>query len=266
MEKWNGKVAVVTGASSGIGEETCRQLVKKGMIVVGFARREDKLQELEKSLKGKLGKFFYVKVDLCSEENILEAFNWVKRTLKSIDVLINNAGVMKQSDLLGKTNDWKQMFDTNVMGLNICSREAIKFMEEMKIKEGHIININRDGFRWQKLGIMWLSIGGHYQFPFMKDIAIYTATKHTVTEITESLRELLGMKNLPIRVTSISPGAVETEMIEEVGQLKKMNMLKSIDIAEAIMYALSAPQRVNVAEIIIRPTTENTLAFMKSIM
>ncbi|CAH1725315.1 farnesol dehydrogenase-like [Aphis gossypii] len=252
MEKWNGKVAVVTGASSGIGEETCRQLVKKGMIVVGFARREDKLQELEKSLKGKLGKFFYVKVDLCSEENILEAFNWVKRTLKSIDVLINNAGVMKQSDLLGKTNDWKQMFDTNVIGLNICSREAIKIMEELKTKEGHIININ--------------SIGGHYQFPFMKDIAIYTATKHAVTEITESLRELLGMKNLPIRVTSISPGAVETEMIEEVRHLKEQNMLKSTDIAEAIMYALSVPQRVNIAEIIIRPTKENTLAFMKSTM
>ncbi|KAF0733299.1 farnesol dehydrogenase-like isoform X3 [Aphis craccivora] len=143
MEKWNGKVAVVTGASSGIGEETCRQLVEKGMIVVGFARREDKLQVLEKDLKGKLGKFYYLKVDLCSEENILEAFDWVKKTLKSVDVLINNAGVWKYSDLLGNTNDWKQMFDTNVIGANICSREAIKIMEEIQIKEGHIININR---------------------------------------------------------------------------------------------------------------------------
>ncbi|XP_060868890.1 farnesol dehydrogenase-like [Metopolophium dirhodum] len=250
MEKWNGKVAVVTGASSGIGEETCRQLVEKGMIVVGFARREDKLQELEKDLKGKLGKFYYVKVDLCSEENIIEAFNWVKSTLKSVDVLVNNAGVLKQSDLLGNTNDWKQMFDTNVMGLNICSREAIKIMEETQIKAGHIININ--------------SVGGHYQFPFMKDIAVYTATKHTVTIITESLRELMGMKNLPVRVTSISPGGVETEMTLEFSKLEGFKMLKSIDIAEAIMYALSAPQRVNVAEIIIRPTSENSLGLVKN--
>ncbi|CAI6370851.1 unnamed protein product [Macrosiphum euphorbiae] len=250
MEKWNGKVAVVTGASSGIGEETCRQLVERGMIVVGFARREDRLQVLEKELKGKLGKFYYVKVDLCSEENIMKAFDWVKSTLKSVDVLVKNVGVLKQSDLLGNTNDWKQMFDTNVMSLNICSREAIKIMEEIQIKEGHIININ--------------SVGGHYQFPFMKDIAIYSATKHTVTIITESLRELMGMKNLPVRVTSISPGGVETEMTQELSKLEGFKMLKSIDIAEAIMYALSTPQRVNVAGIIIRPTHENTLSLIKN--
>ncbi|CAI6349114.1 unnamed protein product [Macrosiphum euphorbiae] len=136
------------------------------------------------------------------------------------------------------------------MSLNICSREAIKIMEEIQIKEGHIININ--------------SVGGHYQFPFMKDIAIYSATKHTVTIITESLRELMGMKNLPVRVTSISPGGVETEMTQELSKLEGFKMLKSIDIAEAIMYALSTPQRVNVAEIIIRPTHENTLSLIKN--
>ncbi|XP_026809481.1 farnesol dehydrogenase-like [Rhopalosiphum maidis] len=252
MEKWNGKVAIVTGASSGIGEETCKQLVEKGMIVVGFARREDKLQVLEKDLKGKLGKFYYLKVDLCSEENILEAFNWVKTTLKSVDVLVNNAGVWKHSDLLGNTNDWKQMFDTNVIGASICSREAIKIMEEIQIKEGHIININ--------------SVAGHYTFPLLKDISIYGATKHSITTITEYLRELTGMKNLPIRVTSISPGAVETEMTEDFSKMEGVKMLKSIDIAEAIMYALSAPQRVNVSEIIIRPTSENTLSFTKKLV
>ncbi|KAL5243139.1 hypothetical protein ACI65C_010549 [Semiaphis heraclei] len=254
MEKWNGKVAVVTGASSGIGEETCRQLVEKGMIVVGFARREHKLQALEKDLKGKLGKFYYVKVDLCSEENILEAFNWVKKTLKTVDVMINNAGVWKQSDLLGNSNDWKKMFETNVLGLNICTRESIKIMEESKIKEGHIININ--------------SVVGHYLFPYMKDISMYAATKYSVTSITENLRELMGMKDLPIRVTSVSPGAVETEMAVEFGldKLEGVKTLKPIDIAEAIMYALSAPQRVNVSEIIIRPTNENTLGFIKNII
>ncbi|CAI6347523.1 unnamed protein product [Macrosiphum euphorbiae] len=208
----------------------------------------------KKELKGKLGTFYYVKVDLCSEENILEAFNWVKKTFKSVDVLVNNAGVWKQSDLLGNTNDWKKMFDTNVIGLNICTREAVKIMEELKINEGHIININ--------------SVVGHYQFPYMKDLSIYSATKLCVTSITENLRELLGMKNLPIRVTSISPAAVETEMAVEFGfdKLEGVRMLKSIDIAEAIMYALSAPQSVNIAEIIIRPTSDNTLGTLKNFL
>ncbi|XP_025194727.1 farnesol dehydrogenase-like, partial [Melanaphis sacchari] len=220
---------------------------------VGFARRENKLQALENELRGKLGKFYYHKVDLCSEENILEAFNWIKKTLKSVDVLINNAGVWKHSDLLGNTNDWKQMFDTNVIGTNICSREAIKIMEEIQIKEGHIININ--------------SVAGHYIFPFFKDMSVYSASKHGITAITEYLRELMGMKNLPIRVTSISPGAVETEMTDSLSQLLEgVKMLKSIDIAEAIMYALSAPQRVNVSEIIIRPTGENTISFVKNVV
>ncbi|XP_060842512.1 farnesol dehydrogenase-like [Rhopalosiphum padi] len=252
MEKWNGKVAIVTGASSGIGDETCRQLVEKGMIVVGFDISDDKLQMLEKDLKGKLGKFYYLKVDLCSEENILEAFHWVKQTLKSVDVLVNNAGVWKYSDLLGNTNDWKQMYDINIIGANICSREAIKIMEEIQIKEGHIININ--------------GVAGHYIFPFLKDVSVYSATKHSVTTITEYLRELMGMKNLPIRVTSISPGAVETKMTEELSKLEGVKMLKSIDVAEAIMYALSAPQHVNISEIIIRPTGENVLAFVKKLL
>lgn len=252
MNKWVGKVAVVTGASSGIGEETARQLVENGMIVVGFARRDERLRELEKELQGKPGKFYYQKVDLCSEENILNAFKWVKSTLKTVDVLVNNAGVWISSDLFGNTSDWKQMFNTNVLALNICSREAIKIMQETNVSEGHIINVN--------------SVAGHYQLPFMKDVAIYSATKFSVTAITESLRELMCQQNLPIRVTSISPGAVDTEMVagSNLNNLPGLDMLKSIDVADAILYALGVPQRVNISEIIIRPKNENTLFFMNN--
>ncbi|KAF0750384.1 farnesol dehydrogenase-like isoform X2 [Aphis craccivora] len=88
-------------------------------------------------------------------------------------------------------------------------------------------------------------IAGHYLFPFMKDISVYGATRHSVTAITECLRELMGMTILPIRVTSISPGAVETEMTANLRKLE-LNMLKFIDIAEAVIHALSAPQRVNI--------------------
>ncbi|XP_060841752.1 farnesol dehydrogenase-like [Rhopalosiphum padi] len=246
MDKWIGKVAVVTGVSSGIGEETCRQLVKHGMIVVGFARKEHRLQELKKELKDN---FYYVKVDLCSEKNILDAFQWVKVTLKSIDVLINNAGVLKLTDIFGDTQDWKLMFDTNVIGLNICSREAVKLMKEMEIKEGHIINVN--------------SITGHYIMSGMKDFSVYGSTKFSVTALSEYLREFMSMENLPIRVTSISPGFVDTKMIEKF-KFEDNTVLQTIDIADAIVYALSAPKRVNVAEIILRPLFDNMLHIVNS--
>ncbi|XP_022178822.1 farnesol dehydrogenase-like [Myzus persicae] len=246
MDKWVGKVAVVTGASSGIGAATCRRLVDSGMIVVGFARREDRLEELRKELIGKPGEFHYYIVDLCSEQNIQEAFSWIKSTLKSVHVLVNNAGVWKSSDALGNPHDWKLMFDTNVLGPSICSKEAVNIMKELKII-GHIVNINSDI--------------GHYPPTLMANMSVYSATKFSSVSITESLRELLALHNLPIRVTSISPGLVDTEMVEY--HIPGAPMLKPSNIADAIVYALASPQYVNISEILIRPTSETMLPFIK---
>ncbi|CAI6351865.1 unnamed protein product [Macrosiphum euphorbiae] len=249
MDKWIGKVAVVTGASFGIGEAICRKLVKNGMIVVGFARKEYRLQELKNELKDN---FHYVKVDLCSEQNILDAFGWVKNTFKSVDVLINNAGVLKLTDVLGDTNDWKIMFDTNVLSLHICCREAIKIMKENEIKEGHILNVN--------------SIFGHYVMSGLKDFSVYGSTKFSVTALTEYLREFMTMENLPIRVTSISPGFVNTKMTSKfnLDKVEDNETLQTIDIAEAMLYALSAPKRVNVAEITLRPLVDKMAHIVNS--
>ncbi|XP_050424292.1 farnesol dehydrogenase-like [Adelges cooleyi] len=243
MDKWVGKVAVVTGASSGIGAETCKKLVASGMIVVGLARRENLLKDLSTELNGQPGEFHYFKVDLCNEETILKAFEWIKSTFKSLDVLINNGGVLKSADLLnGSTTDWKLMFDTNLIGLNICSREAVKLMQHFEIERGHIININ--------------SIAGQMQLPGnYADYAVYSATKFGVTALTKYLRDTLSINKLPIRVTSISPGIVETEMtIDLTRPTGGIEVLQPEDIADAILYALSAPQRANVCEITIRPT------------
>lgn len=249
MDKWVGKVAVVTGASSGIGAATCRRLVDSGMIVVGFARRENRLEELRETLSGKPGEFHYYKVDLCSEQNIREAFAWVRNKLKSVDVLVNNAGVWKNCDVLGNTQDWKLMFDTNVLGPSICSKEAVKIMKEFEIN-GHIININSDI--------------GHYPPTLMANMSVYSATKFSSVSITESLRELLALQMLPIRVTSISPGLVDTEMVDDMTTAINISpMLKPSNIADAIVYALSAPQYVNISEILIRPTSETMLPFIK---
>jgi len=193
------------------------------------------------------GKFHYVRVDLRSEEDILEAFKWIRSTLKSIDVLINNAGVLKPSDVLGSTDDWKQMFDINVLGLNICSREAVKIMKETNIEDGHIININ--------------SIAGQQLISYVKYMAVYSSTKFCVTTLTEYLRQYMSLENLPIRVTSISPGIVDTEMIEQFKftEMAECEVLKPIDIVIAILYALGAPKRVNVSEITLVPSAENNV-------
>ncbi|XP_050523999.1 dehydrogenase/reductase SDR family member 11-like [Daktulosphaira vitifoliae] len=246
MDKWIGKVAIVTGASSGIGAAACKKLVQSGMIVVGFARRENNLKSLADELKGQLGEFHYYKVDVCNEYNILEAFEWIKRTFKSVDVLINNAAVLKYSSLLeGSTEDWKLMYETNVIGSSICSREAVKLIKEFSLEKGHIININ--------------SVSGHFRIPITtigNGGSTYFATKVSLASITESLRESICQQNLPIRVTSISPGVVITEMTAGNEALDTYNKLKAEDIADAILYALGAPQHVNVCELIIRPTGE----------
>ncbi|XP_025421980.1 dehydrogenase/reductase SDR family member 11-like [Sipha flava] len=246
MNKWYGKVAVVTGASSGIGAETCRQLTSRGMTVVGFARRIDKLEALRNELHGLPGKFYPVKVDVCSEESILEGFAWAKTTLKSVDVLVNNAGVCLTGELLGNSDEWKVMFDTNVLGPSICSREAVKIMQELKTI-GHIININSDS--------------GHYPPTLTPNLYVYGATKFSSVSITESLRELLALKKLPIRVTSISPGLVDTAMAKDLAE--NAPILKPSDVVDAIIYVLAAPQSVNVAEVIIRPTGDTYLPFVQ---
>ncbi|XP_075238673.1 farnesol dehydrogenase-like [Lycorma delicatula] len=203
MENWKGKVAVVTGASSGIGAAIAESLVNIGMNVVGLARRSDRLEELKNKLKGQKGKFHPVKTDLAKEADILSAFQWVEKNLGGIHILINNAGI-----LLGfipieasSTDDWRQIYDINVIALQICSREGIRSMRKHNIDDGYIINIS--------------SIIAHVSTP-ITGIATYYASKKAVNTIGEGLRAELGQTNSKIRVTTISPGYVKTEIVEQI--------------------------------------------------
>nr|CAD7264407.1 unnamed protein product [Timema shepardi] len=138
------RVALVTGASAGIGAAIVRELVKNGLIVVGLARRAELVEELSAELKGSPGKLHALKGDASKEEDILAAFDWIKKNLGRIDVLVNNAAVLHISMLTeGETSHWKQIFDLNVLGLSICTREAFKLMKEKGVDDGHIIHINR---------------------------------------------------------------------------------------------------------------------------
>ncbi|KAJ8929473.1 hypothetical protein NQ314_017853 [Rhamnusium bicolor] len=238
MDRWAGKVAVVTGASSGIGAAIAERLVEYGLKVAALARRLDRLESLAKKLSGKKGKLFPIKTDMTKEEDILNAFKYVKGHLSPIHILINNAGIMPTNSFIsdGDTKLWENIFKLNVIGLSIATREAVKDMMANNV-QGHIIHIN--------------SVVGHQVLDF-PGLSVYPASKYAVTALAETLRIELNSLKLKIKITSISPGAVDTELQSEEFKetpyfkdlLKENKILKIEDIADAAIYVLSTPPHV----------------------
>ncbi|XP_060525369.1 farnesol dehydrogenase-like [Cylas formicarius] len=243
LNRWVGKVAVVTGASSGIGAAIVEQLVKAGVVVAGLARRKERVEQLAKKLSGEKGKLVAVQADLTKEQDIKAAFEYVLKNLGPVNILVNNAGLSKFTTLTdGDTQLWKTVLDTNVLGLSIATREAIKQMKENNI-DGHVIHIN--------------SVLGHTVINY-PGLNVYPASKYAVTALAETLRHEINSQNLKIKITSVSPGYVETEFIEvSTGKTAKdlgLNSpgLKAEDVADAVVYALSTPPHVNVSEVTVR--------------
>nr|CAD7434362.1 unnamed protein product [Timema monikensis] len=141
------------------------------------------------------------------------------------------------------TSQWRQMFDLNVLGLSICTREAFKLMKEKGVDDGHIIHIN---------GVLGHTLGN------LPGLIPYVTTKHAVTVLTEGLRRELVQLGSKIRVTSISPGSVDTDMLRDAlpDDAEPPPALKGEDIAGAVIYALGAPKHVQIHEIIIKPVGE----------
>ncbi|XP_052860260.1 farnesol dehydrogenase-like [Anopheles cruzii] len=244
MERWIGKVAVVTGASSGIGAAVVKALAGAGMITVGLARRAERVEAMRKELPAAVAtRIHALKCDVTNEASILEAFASVQRQFGGVDVLINNAGVSRQEVTLvspGNTEDLRAVLDTNVLGLVLCTREAFNMMRSRSV-DGHIVNLN--------------SILGHKYVPF-PNLNMYMASKYAVTAITETLRNDFRNENTRVKVTSISPGIVRTEMLPEGDQFAGTPMLEAEDVANAILYAVGTPPHVQVHEIIIKPVGE----------
>uniref|UniRef100_A0A6P7FZB1 Farnesol dehydrogenase-like n=1 Tax=Diabrotica virgifera virgifera TaxID=50390 RepID=A0A6P7FZB1_DIAVI len=252
MDRWLGKVALVTGASAGVGAAISEKLVEAGLKVVGVARRTKVLDELAQKLSSKKGKFFPYTGDVSKEEDIVKAFSWTKENVGPVSVLINNAAVLLLEDLSSITTPHlKQEFDINVISVCIANREAIKQMKENNIA-GHIININ--------------SVAGHKVMNFPK-LNVYAATKHAVSALTETLRLEQSNQKTNIKVTSISPGAIVTEMmmnvskemgmpIENPEEIEKVAALSAKDIADSVYYVLSTPPHVNITELTIQVVGE----------
>ncbi|KAH8331206.1 hypothetical protein KR067_012793, partial [Drosophila pandora] len=249
MNRWINRVAVVTGASSGIGAACCRDLVSKGMVVVGLARREQRLQELKSSLPPDQGARFHARsCDVTVEQQIIDAFEWIDKGLGGADVLVNNAGIVRRINITdeGNSADLRAILDTNVLGVSWCTRQMFLSLQRRKVNDGHVVLIN--------------SVVGH-KVPVVQGFSLnmYAPSKHAITALTEVLRQEFMDQGSQTKVTSISPGVVNTEIFDtsSVEIQSKMPMLRSEDVADAVSYCIQTPPNVQIQELTIKPVGES---------
>lgn len=240
-----GKVVVITGASSGLGEATARLLSARGAAVVLGARRAGRLQALADELAANGGKAVAVTTDVTDRGQVQRLVDSAAETYGRVDVMLNNAGLMPQSLLERlKVDEWDRMIDVNIKGVLYGIAAALPYMMEQKA--GHIINVS--------------SVAGHKVGP---GGAVYSATKHAVRALSEGLRQ--EVKPYNIRTTVISPGAVATELPHTVtdpdaavriNQLYETVAVPADSFARAVAFAMSQPEDVDINEILYRPTRQ----------
>ena len=240
-----GKVVVITGASSGLGEAAARRLSEEGATVVLGARRSDRLKTLVSEITGKGGKALAKATDVTQVAEVKALVDAAVKTYGRIDVIINNAGLMPQSPLERlKIDDWDRMIDVNIKGVLYGIAVALPYMKEQK--SGHFINVS--------------SVAGH---KVRRGGVVYAATKHAVRVISEGLRQ--EVKPYNIRTTVISPGAVATELpnsmtepdlAEGMQKFYEETAIPADSFARAVVFAMSQPEDVDVNEILFRPTRQ----------
>ena len=241
-----GKVAIVTGGSSGIGYATALALSRAGARVAAGARRTDRLESLKKEIESSGGETMVQALDVTKKAECDAFVDAVAKKWGSIDILVNNAGLMPLSFFKNmKVDEWDRMIDVNIKGVLYCTAAAVPHM--MAKKSGHIVNIS--------------SIAGRVVFPAG---SVYCATKHAVTAFSEGLRQELSTRS-NIRVTCIEPGVVDTDLNDTITDAslqkfveaaKQMQALHADDIANAIVFAVDSPAHMNVNEIMVRPTAQ----------
>lgn len=250
MEKWIGKIAVVTGASAGIGASLVKELANAGLVVIGLARRTEMIEEIAKNLNQNSGKLYAHKCDVSDLESVKEAFKWIEGKFGSISILINNAGVCYKMQILDEadvTDKINSVINTNFTGLVHCAREGCRLIKKSD-DYGMIININ--------------SVAGH-SLPYRESsLNIYSPTKFAVTAVSEVLRqELIIQNNKKIRISNLSPGAVRTEMstppnVNADEFFAKLNVLNAEDISQSVKFLLQTPFTVNISQLTIKPVGE----------
>jgi NADP-dependent 3-hydroxy acid dehydrogenase YdfG len=242
-----GKVALVTGASSGIGEATAVALAREGAAVGLGARRKDRIDALAERISGDGGRALAVESDVTDEAAANELVERTAQELGGLDILVNNAGVMLLGPVAGaNTEEWRRMIEVNLLGLLYCTHAALPVMGEAG--SGHIVNVSSVAGRIATLGS-----------------AVYNMTKWGVVAFSEALRQEVLHAN--VRVTCVEPGFVETELqghnqnpivVEQIEKMQERigDLLQAEDIADAVLYAATQPQHVSINEVLVRPTKQ----------
>ncbi|WP_437475877.1 SDR family oxidoreductase [Sorangium sp. So ce1014] len=235
-----GKVVVITGASSGIGEATARLLARRGARVVMGARRTDRLEKLASAIRAEGGTVEYRGLDVTKRKDMADFVAFAQATFGRVDVIVNNAGVMPLSPLSSlKVEEWDRMIDVNIRGVLHGIAAGLPIMKAQG--HGQFVNV--------------ASIGAHSVLP---TAAVYCATKYAVWAISDGLRQ----ESTDIRVTVISPGVTESELADTitddsarqaVNEWRKI-AIPSDSVARAIAFAIEQPEDVDVNEIVVRPT------------
>ena len=250
-DRLDGTVALVTGASSGIGEATARELAAHGATVVVAARRADRLDTLVTAIRQAGGTAKALAVDVTDEQQARRAVDETVQEFGRLDTLVNNAGVMLLGPAVGAPiEEWRRMVDLNVLGLLYCAHAALpqllKAAEDGPRRVADLVNVSSVAGRVARSGS-----------------GVYNLTKHGVGAFSEALRQEVTTRH--VRVSLIEPGATETELaghnrpeiLEGLrGRFGEMERMQAEDIADAITYIVTRPRRVAVNEILIRPTEQ----------
>lgn len=251
--KLNNKIALITGASSGIGYATAEQMAEQGAKLILTARRLDRLEALAESLREKHGtEVLPLQLDLQDTAAIKQAIENLPAEWNAIDILVNNAGCALSSKPFQNCSieQWTTMIDTNVKGLLAMTHAVVQGM--ITRNSGHLVNIG--------------STAGRETYPGGN---VYCATKHAVKVINQSLR--IDLSGYAIRVSEVAPGAVNTEFSTVRWQDKEkadgfyadFNPLVAADIADAVLYCVTRPAHVNVSEIVVYPTDQANATMIK---
>ncbi|MGY3054821.1 3-hydroxy acid dehydrogenase/malonic semialdehyde reductase [Pedobacter sp. UYEF25] len=248
------KIALITGATSGIGEACAHIFAQHGYNLVLLARRKEQLEKISGHLADKYDvQILSIVADVREESKLRAELESIPEDWKNVDVLINNAGLSRGLDPInaGKIADWDTMIDTNVKGLLYVTRIVSNWM--IKSKSGHIINIG--------------SIAGQEVYP---NGNVYCATKHAVDALSKAMR--IDLLPHGIKVSAINPGMVETEFSlirfdGDADRAKKvydgLEPLIADDIADAIWYIVSRPKHVNINDMLIMPTAQATATLIQ---
>ncbi len=243
----NNRIAVVTGAASGIGTEIALTLARSGAKVALLARRADRVQDLADKITAEGGQALAVAADITTD--LSAAVDAVGSTYGRVDLLVNNAGVMLANPFTeGRTDEWRQMIDTNLTGL----------LNVVRSFTGDLVAAGRDGAA-DLINIS--SIGAHLTFP---NYAVYTATKAAVTHLSANLRTEFGP--LGVRVTNVEPGLVATELGDHMDNpdvdahlaawREQVPPLNPAAIADVVGFITSRPQQVNLRQVMVMPTLQ----------